>query len=177
VKCVRLLAHAALQVGLDVGEEEHGGLASCGRELRVEVGEDVELRVQGVGDGHVLLVATRPEEGAPPDDALEIVRVDPSCAEDVELGVAEVLADDAHDVDVGEEARREGEVRCSSAEDPLAFAVRGLERVERDRADDRDGHGQTRSASRTARPAASRSAAALSVRSQVKSCSTRPKWP
>ena len=107
------------------------------REHRVELGEHVELRVERLRDLHVLVVAAGPEERAPADDALEVVRVDPARCEDVELVVAEVLADDADDADVGEEARREREVRRSPAEDALALAERGLERVERDRADDR----------------------------------------
>ena len=43
-----LLAHLALQVGLDVREEDDVGVGDASRQLRLEVGEDVELRVVGV---------------------------------------------------------------------------------------------------------------------------------
>ena len=93
----------------------------------------------------------------------------PRCSKTASSVVAEVLADDADDADVGEEARREREVRRRAAEDPLALAERRLERVERDRADDGDRHAQTGSRLRDARPAAAAAQSALSVRSQVKS--------
>ena len=104
----------------------------------------------------------------------------PRVASTVEVLVAEVGADAADDVNLVEERRREREVRGGAAEHPLALAERRLDRVERDRPDDRDAHARSTSAGAPAsvpRPAASRSAAALSVRSHVKSSSSRPKWP
>ena len=110
------------------------------RELRIEVGEDVELRVERVRDRHVVLVAAGPVERLRARHALQVVDVDLACGEHRELLVPEVVADDAHHRDVGEEARREREVGRRSAEHPFALSERGLERVEGDGSDDGDGH-------------------------------------
>ncbi len=100
----------------------------------------------------------------------------PRVREHREILVAEVRADAADDVYLVEERGREREVRGRAAEHPLALAERRLDRVERDRPDYGDAHALTTSWRRPS-PAASRSAAALSVRSHVKSLSSRPKWP
>ncbi len=110
------------------------------RELRIEVGEDVELRVERVRDRHVVLVAAGPVERLRARHALQVVDVDLARGEHRELLVPEVVADDAHHRDVGEEARREREVGRRSAEHPFALSERGLERVEGDGSDDGDGH-------------------------------------
>ncbi len=112
---------------------------------------------------------------------LDVAQVDAARLEDRGLVRPEVLADDADDADIGEEAGSEREVRGGAAEDALPPTERRLERVERDRADDGDGHRSppyaTACGSCTASPAACRRSSALSVRSQVKSWSSRPKWP
>ena len=105
------------------------------------------------------------------------VDVDALGAEDVELGFAEVVADDADDADVREEARREGEVRRGAAEDALALPNGVSSASNATEPTTVTAIAQTVSAPRTARPAACRSASALSVRSQVKSASSRPKCP
>ncbi len=138
-----LLADASLQVGLDVREEGHPRLPRARREHRIESGEDVQLRVEGVRDLHVRVVAPRPEERLLTGDSLDVVDVDAARLEDRELLGPEVVADHADHPNVGEEACGEGEVRRSPAEDAIALAERGLECVERDRADHGDGHSQT----------------------------------
>ena len=62
--------------------------------------------------------------------------------------VAEVVADRADDADLVEERRRKREVRGGAAEHPLALAERRLDRVERERADDRDAHRAATAAAR-----------------------------
>ena len=128
-------------------------------------------------DLHVVVVAALPEEGLRAGDALDVGRVDALGVEAVELVRAEVVADDADDAHVREHARRDREVRRGTAEDALAAAERRLERVERDRADDGDGHTDAAPRLGGERPPAARSASARSVRSHVKSASLRPKWP
>ena len=135
-----LLAHAALEVRLDVREEHHRGVARGVRELRLEVGEDVELCLDRVRDLHVVVVAALPEEGPRAADALDVGRVDALGVEAVELVRAEVVAHDADHADVREHARRDREVRRGASEDALAAPERRLERVECDRADDGDRH-------------------------------------
>jgi hypothetical protein len=131
-----LLAHLDLQVRLDVAEEDEARRPRRIGELRLEVGEDVELRVERVRGVEIEVVAPAPEEGAAGGDDFQIVRVDLVLAEDAELVSPEVAADDADDPHVREEARREREVRGRAAEHPLALAERGFHRVERDGADD-----------------------------------------
>ena len=65
-------------------------------------------------DLHVVVVAARPEERPRARDALEVGRVDALAVEALELVRAEVVADDADDADVGEEARRQIE-KCVAA--------------------------------------------------------------
>ena len=100
-----------------------------------------ELRVVGVGDVHVVLVVPAPEEGLAAGDALDVVGGDAAAAQHRELLVAEVVADGADDADLGEEARREREVDGGAAEHALALPERRAHGVERDRADDGQGHG------------------------------------
>ena len=66
-------ADLALQVGLDVGEEEGVGRLRGVGELRLELAEDAELGVLGVGDVEVELVAAAPEEGLAAGDPLDVV--------------------------------------------------------------------------------------------------------
>ena len=54
-----LLAHAALDVGLDVGQEEVVGVPASLRQLGLELAEHAELRVVGVGLVQVVLVVRR----------------------------------------------------------------------------------------------------------------------
>jgi hypothetical protein len=105
-------------------------------ELRAEVGEDVELRVERVRGVEVEVVAPAPEEGSALGDALQVVRVDAALAEDRHLLLAEVAADDGDDPHVREEAGREREVGRRPAQNPLALPERRLDRVERHRTDD-----------------------------------------
>ena len=135
-----LRAHLALEIRLDVPEEEHACLLRLGGELRLEVGEDVELRVERVAVVEVPGVAARPEERLPARHALDVVGRDAASVEDAELLVAEVLADDAHDAHVREEARREREMGGRAPEQAITLAERSLDRVERDGTDDDEGH-------------------------------------
>ena len=139
-------------------------------EHRVEPREHVQLRVDRLRDLHVRVVAAGPEERLNTGDLLDVLDVDPARLEDGELLGAEVVADHADNPHVGEEARRQREVRRRTAEDAFTSSERRLDGVERDGADDGDGHRflYTTCASR-ASPAASRSSSALSVRSHVKS--------
>ena len=95
---------------------------------------DVVLIVQ---EGWGASTAATGKAGAAIDSAIVGVvdRID-LLPEDAELVEAEVAADDADDAHVGEKAGGEREVRGRAAEHPLAPAERGLDRVERDRADD-----------------------------------------
>ncbi len=64
-----LLAHAQLQIGLDVREEQHVALARGLGELGLELGEDPQLGVVGVGGVEVVVVVPAPEERLAAGDA------------------------------------------------------------------------------------------------------------
>jgi len=70
-----------------------------------------------VGDARVEVPAVLavPEERLPARDALDVVDFDAAPAQDVELLLAEVVADGADDADVAEEARRERARRRASS--------------------------------------------------------------
>lgn len=98
----------------------------------LELGEDAELGVLGVGDVEVVLVAPAPEEGLAAGDALDPVGEDVAPLEDGELLGAEVVADRAHRPHLGEEAGGEGEVHGGAAEHALALPERGFDGVKGD---------------------------------------------
>ena len=60
-----LVEHGPLQIGVDVAEKDVLRVAIMGGQLRVELGEHVELRVEGVRGVEVELVAALPAERAP----------------------------------------------------------------------------------------------------------------
>src|SRR5205807_8932717 len=89
-----------------------------------------------------------------------------------ELAVAKVIAHRTDDVDLVQQGGSQGEVRGSAPHYPLTHTKRRCHRVKRDRPHHRHAHAAT---SCWTSPAASRSASASSVRSHVKSGSSRPK--
>ena len=54
-------------------------------ELRLELAEDAELGVLGVGDVEVVLVAAAPEEGLAAGDPLDVVGEDAAALQHLEL--------------------------------------------------------------------------------------------
>ena len=129
------------------------------------------MRLPGV---QVPAVLALPEEGLAALDPLDVVDDRAAGGEDRERVLAEVVADGADGTHLVEERRGQREVRGRAAQHALALSERRPDGVEGDRADDRDGH---QAVTASARPAASRRASALSVFSQVKSGSSRPKCP
>ena len=96
-----------------------GGLG----ELRLEVLEDVEVGLQRVADVDVALVAARPEERLAARDVLDVVGVDPAGVQHGELLLAEVVADRADHVGVGEERGGQREVHRGAAEQASRLPV------------------------------------------------------
>src|SRR6202034_1484649 len=56
------LEHAQLEVGLDLGQEQHVAVAGGRRKLRLEVLEHVELRVERLAGVQIPAVLAGPEE-------------------------------------------------------------------------------------------------------------------
>ena len=112
------------------------------RQLRLEVLEDVEVRLERVARVQVVVVLALPEEGLAARDVLDVVGDRRrACAGRARLLVAEVVADRADDADLVEERRGQREVGGRAAEHPLALAERGLDGVEGDRSDHGEAHG------------------------------------
>ena len=135
-----LLAHVALQVGLDVAQEQHLGVARGGRELRLEVLEDVEVRLQRVALVDVAVVAAGPEERLAAGHVLDVVGQHPAVVQDRVLLLAEVVAHRPDDAGLGELRRGEREVHGRAAEQPVAAPGRGLDGVEGDGSDHGERH-------------------------------------
>ena len=126
-RAVALGADLALQVGLDVGEEEGVGRLRLRGELRLELAEDAELGVLGVGDVEVVLVAAAPEERLAALDPLDVAGLHAAALQHLELGGAEVVADRADRAHLGEEAGGEREVDGGAAQHAVALPERGLD--------------------------------------------------
>ena len=138
---VALLAHRALDVGLDVGEEQHSLARARAESFGSKVLEHAEARLERLARVEVPAVLAGPEEGLAAGDVLDVRDVDAAGAQHVELGLAEVVADRADDADLVEERRGQREMHGGAAEHPLALAERGLDGIEGDGSDDGDGHG------------------------------------
>ncbi len=139
-RAAALLADRALQVGLDVGEEQHLALARRGESLGSNCSK-TPSRVSSVSR----LLRSQPYSPAqknvsPAGDMLDVADVDPAGAQHVELGLAEVVADRADDAHLVEERGGQREMHGGAAEHSLALAKRRLDRVEGDRSDDCDRH-------------------------------------
>ena len=111
-----------------------------GGQLRAELGEHVELRVERVRGVEVELVAALPAEG-PPGPADEPGEVDRrASAKKRDVLLREVLADDRDHAGRAEEARADREVGGRAAEHVVAPPERRLEGVERDGSDGEQRH-------------------------------------
>ena len=75
---------------------------------------------------------------SPPATCSTSLDVHAAATEHLQLGLAEVVADRADDPHVVEERGGEGEMGGGATEHPCAFSERGLDGIERDRAN--DGH-------------------------------------
>ena len=135
-----LLADLALEVGLDVGEEDDVGGRGLRRQRRLEVLEDVEVGLERVADVDVALVAAGPEERLAAGDVLDVVGDHAARAQRAVLLLAEVVAHGADDAGVREERGGEREVHRRAPEQPVALPGLGLDGVERDGSDDGERH-------------------------------------
>jgi hypothetical protein len=103
----------------------------CG-ELRLELGEDAELGVLGVGDVEVVLVAAAPEEGLPARDPLDVVGEDAAALRTSNCSAPKSSpTGPTGRTSVKKLAASE---KCTAAPPSMRSALpeRGLDRVERD---------------------------------------------
>src|ERR1035437_4534732 len=123
-----LVAHTALQIGLDVAQEEIRLGAVALRQPGIEIREDVEIGLQGLAIVHIGRVLTGPEEGLA-GDAVEAGEIDLAGRQKIEVFLREVLADDADDFDLREIRGGEGDIRARSAEHAVYFSMRRFDAV------------------------------------------------
>jgi len=124
----RLRAHALLQRGLDVAEQEVWRGTVRFRQLGIEAGENVEVRGQGGAVVHVGGVDSGPEEGLA-GDPLEPVEIDLTRAEQVDILLLEIVAHDGDDLHRREIAGGERDVGGRAAKHAVHFPVRRFDAV------------------------------------------------
>ncbi len=123
------MQHVALQIGRDVGEKYVLRRAIALRKPRLEIGKYVQLRRQRHTLVQIFRVAPRPEKRFP-RRALQPSGIDMPPAKNLRVFFREVVADNPHQADVREKARRYGKVRRRSAQRAVHFSIRAFERVE-----------------------------------------------
>ena len=133
------IAHAALQHGIDVGEEEEIGIAIRVGNFGLERRKDVELGVMGFGLVQVFEIRALPEK-AFAGGMFNAASVNVAGGKNGFLLGAKVLAHDGDDAHIGEEAGGERKVSCSAAQTTLAATSRSFNGIVSNAADDGDGH-------------------------------------
>ena len=159
---------------MDVGQEHGLGGPRGVRELRLEVGEDVEVGLQRVADVGVALVAARPEERLAARDVLDVVGDHAAVVQHRVLGLAEVVAHGTDHARLGQERGGQREMHGRAAEQAVAPAGRRLDGVEGDRTH----HGQRHRGGRVAgslRSPCARSASASGAGPRCSSSSRTPR--
>jgi hypothetical protein len=97
-----LLSDTALQVGLNVAEEQQPRTFRVFRQFRLKVCEDVQVSVECLRDVQIVLVTTAPTKRLAVFDSLDVARVDSASLKNILLG--EVAAYNGNDTDFREEA-------------------------------------------------------------------------
>ena len=134
-----LAAHAALQIGLDVTEEEIGLGAIALGQFGIEIGEDVEICAQRFAIVHIGRVLAGPEKRLA-GDAIEAGEIDLARRQKIDVFLREILADDADDFDLRVIRGGEGDVGARSAEHAVYFSMRRFDAVIGNGSNDDEGH-------------------------------------
>ena len=130
---VHLLAHAALQLGLDVPEEQvRLAAVRCGQ-LGIEVREDVEVGPQGRAVVHIRGVHARPEKRFSAGHPLQAREIDLAGREQVGVLLREIVAHHGDDLHGREVAGGEGDIGGGPAEHAIDFSVRRFHAIVSDR--------------------------------------------
>ena len=120
---VHLRAHVALQLRLDIAEQQVGRRAIRFGQLGLEIGEHVEVGPQRGAVVHIGGVDAGPEEGFP-GDALQSFEIDVARGAAGRILLREIVADDGHDFDIGEVAGRQRDIGGGAAQHAIDFPVR-----------------------------------------------------
>ena len=115
-------ADTALEIGLDVAEEEVRLGTVAFRELGVEIGEDVEIGLEGLAVVHIGGVFSGPEEGFT-GNAVETGEIDIPGGEEFDVCLGEIFADHADDLHGREIGGGKGDVGAGSTEHAIDFSM------------------------------------------------------
>ena len=100
-KTVHLLAHAALQGGLDVAEQQVRRFLVAFRQLRIEVGEHVQIGAQRGAVVHIVRINARPEKCFASLHALQAFQIDAAVGQQFLVFGGEVVAHHGDDFGLG----------------------------------------------------------------------------
>ena len=127
--CVRhLLAHAALEIRLNVAEKQQSRIFRLVGDLWLEVGKDIQLGVERVSDVQVVVITTVPSETFCRPAILSRSRVPMPRLSNTSL-LGEITTDHTDDTDVRKEAGGDGEVRGRTAKHLVTFSKGGFDGV------------------------------------------------
>jgi hypothetical protein len=141
LRVFHLIEHRHLERRVNVAEQHERRLGVVARDLRIERGEHVQLRVERVPRGQVLVVATGPAEGLAAG-LFHAFRVHAAPREALLHGTRKVVTDHGDETNGGVQRGGERAVGGRAAHDVAERARREVEIVERHGADDenRVGH-------------------------------------
>src|SRR5262249_39378671 len=125
--------HVALQHRIDVCEEEEFRVHVVRWDLRIEIAEDVQLRVERLGFVEILAVLASPEE-ALPFGVNDAGRINTVAAKNIFVLSNEVFTHNCDHTDFREIAGGEGEVSSGASENTVYFSRRSLNRIVGNRA-------------------------------------------
>ena len=128
-----LLANTALQVRLNIAEEQQSGTFRFVRYFRLKVSEDVQMRVHRLSDVQIVLVTTAPAKRLAVFNSFDVVRVDATTLKNFLL--SKVTTYDCDDAYFGKKAGRDRKVRGGAAKHLVAFTKRSFDLVISNRTD------------------------------------------
>ena len=133
-----LLQSLHLVVRAHVRQNGDLGSGTCGGELGGPMFQDIDRHIVGGAAVHVIMVFATPSEGGS-RAALQAIQSDAFAAQQVQMTLREIMADDAHEVNFGgENAGCQGCIGGRAAEQVLLGILRGLDIVQGDGSGDDD---------------------------------------
>ena len=97
-----LIEHVHLQLGMNIRQEKNIGIFLLLVQTRMEIGEDVQLRVACFRDVEVIAVFATPIKCLRAAHALQAVQIDPSAEEYTHISFSKIITNYRDQIDVGE---------------------------------------------------------------------------
>ena len=125
---LHLRAHAALQAGLDVAQQQIARILIALGKLGIEIREHVEIGGQGDAVVHVVGIFAGPEKGLA-GDALQTFQIDAAAGEQFGVCLREIVAHHGHDARLRKITGGKRDVSSGPAEHPLHAAMRRFDAI------------------------------------------------